>query len=264
MRVFNNHGGNILDPIGNLDFERLAEQGLGAQNVDFYYGGEPNSNILHKTKRKRIFFTTEEQSHDLDGTNQWMDHCDEILTICPPSVTNRLKRKSCFFPFSERFIPTDFSKKVDVIYTGFAGGAHVDEIINEIVKFNYRFASFGGHPRITNYNVSYIEKINLIAKSKIYPLHNSVGNGTPQIKTRPFEAAFCKALILCKKDSWNIIEEWFEPNKEFLYYSNGEELNKLISTVLADYENYLPIIEAAHNKAVNNYTTRHFIEKYLS
>ena len=90
------------------------------------------------------------------------------------------------------------------------------------------------------------------------------GTGTPQIKTRPFEAAFCKSLILCKKDQWNIIEEWFEPNTEFLYYEDSNDLYHIIRKALDNYSDYQDIIERAHTKALNNYTTRHFINKFLS
>jgi spore maturation protein CgeB len=111
--------------------------------------------------------------------------------------------------------------------------------------------------------VSYSEKIKLISESKIDVVHSLTGSGTPQIKTRPFEAAFCQSLIICKKDKWNIIEKWFEPNKEFLYYENQEELEILIKDVLENYDKYLPIIENAYHRAINNYTTEHFVKKYL-
>jgi spore maturation protein CgeB len=70
-------------------------------------------------------------------------------------------------------------------------------------------------------------------------------------------------LILCKKDNWNIIEKWFEPNKEFLYFENEIDLENLITEILKNYDKYQIIINNAYNKAINNYTTRHFVEKYL-
>lgn len=264
MNVYNNHGGNKIDPIGNLGFERLAAEGLGNPNVDFYYGGHPNPKIFEQTDRKKVFFTTEEQSWSIDSTDTCIEVVDKILTICPPSITGRSKRESCFFPFDENFIPKEFNKQFDCIYTGAADGPHVEDILSVISKFRYCFASFVPRQHVTHFNVSYIDKLDLISRSKIYPLHNLTGTGTPQSKTRMHEAAIGKALILCKRDEWNLIEEWYEEGKHFLYYKDKEELDKLIKLILINYEKYIPIVEAAYNQAINNYTTRHFIQKYLS
>jgi spore maturation protein CgeB len=86
----------------------------------------------------------------------------------------------------------------------------------------------------------------------------------PQIKMRTFEAAFCKSLILCRRDDFNVIEYFFDKDKEFIYYNNNKELDIIIKDVLSNYEKYLPIIENAYNRAINNYTTTKFVEKYLS
>lgn len=264
MKIYSNHNSTTQDPINFFGFEKLANQGFGAENLEFYYGGHANNKVFEASSNKKVFFSTEEQCWSRDTTDNFVDHVDKILTICPPEITGRKKREYCFFPFPEEFVPTNFNKDIDLIFTGTAGAQHSDDIISVIKNYNYCFASFLYRPEVTHFNVSYQEKINLIARSKIYPLHNKVGDGNPQIKSRPFESAFCKSLILCLKDEWNIIEKWFEPNKEFLYYNNKEHLNDVIKEVLENYDQYLPVIDAAHNKAVNSYTTRHFVQKYLS
>jgi hypothetical protein len=86
----------------------------------------------------------------------------------------------------------------------------------------------------------------------------------PQIKMRTFEAAFCKSLILCRKDDFNVIENFFEKDKEFIYYKDKKEMEIIIKDVLSNYDKYIPIIENAFNKAVNHFTTKKFAEKYLS
>lgn len=268
MIIFKNHvkgvGGPGEDPLNYLGFEELSD--LGGDCV-FSYGGAMdkiirNQDYLHQTKPK-YFFTTEEQMWNRDTTDNYINHVDKILTICPPSLTGRSKREYVFFPFNENFIPTEFNKKYDVIYCGTATGDHVSEIVRTLPKFNYRFVSFGGHPNITESGISYGDKIKLISECKITLVHNLTGNGTTQIKTRPFEAAFCKSLIICKRDQWNIIEEWFTPGVDFLYYNTEEDLVETINKVLNNYEEYLPMVENAYKKAVENYTTRHFILKYL-
>lgn len=84
----------------------------------------------------------------------------------------------------------------------------------------------------------------------------------PHIKSRTFEAAFCKSLMLVQKDDFNIIEEFFEPEKEFIYFKKGE-LNIKITEILKNYSKFNEVIEAAYNRAINNYTTEIFFNKYL-
>ena len=260
MIVIKNHH-ECEDPINYLGFEELSHLG---KDCLFFYGGYANDKVFEHSDLPKYFFSTEEQTWDLDTTYKFENYVDTVFTICPSQVTNRPKRKNVFFPFNENFIPTSFNKKYDVVYSGFATGNHVSDILNTIVKFNYRFISFSPERIVTDRNVTYKEKLNIISETKINVIHNLTGNGTPQLKTRPFESAFCKSLILCRRDNWNIIEEWFEPNKEFLYYENSVDLEILIRNVLENYDDYLPIINSAYNRAINNYTTRHFIEKYLS
>jgi hypothetical protein len=137
---------------------------------------------------------------------------------------------------------------------------------------------------VTHKSVDNKEKLRLITSSKISLVHNLLyptkehidfiktipnweGNEAfslldqeivPQIKGRVFESALCKSLILCKKDQFNVIEHFFEPNKEFIYYED----EKQIQNILDNYDDYQHIIEAAYNKA-QNYTTKAFFNKYL-
>jgi hypothetical protein len=84
----------------------------------------------------------------------------------------------------------------------------------------------------------------------------------PQQKTRLLEAAFCRSLILCRKDPFNIIEKFFTPDKEFVYYEE-DKLEEKLKDILEHYEKYTEIIENAFNRASREYTTQAFFEKYL-
>lgn len=162
MIVIKNHTPNE-DPINYLGFENFSELG---KNCLFFYGGHPNNSFREPSDLPKYFFSTEEQGWDRDSTDNYVDYFETIFTICPPSFTNRKKRKSAFFPFPEEFIPQIFEKLYDVIYTGFPSPEHINEIINTITKFNYRFVSFGGNMSITDTNVSYIGKYNLFHNLK--------------------------------------------------------------------------------------------------
>ena len=59
------------------------------------------------------------------------------------------------------------------------------------------------------------------------------------------------------------IEEWFDEGEEFLFFSNPEELDTIIKDVLDNPDKYRPMIDKTYDKAINNYTTKHFVEKYL-
>lgn len=259
MNVYSNHDLQSHDPINFLGFEQLAEK--GAPDLEFYYGGHPNPKIFESSDKRKIFFSTEEQAWAHDTTDSCLAQVEKILTICP---TDRAKRQLVFFPFNENYIPNQTEKVFDAIYCGSIDN-HNREIPEVISKFNYRFVGWGGDPKITNHNASYQDKLNLIAQSKITICHSLTANliGT-QVKTRYFEAAAGRSLIICKKDAHNVIENFFEPNKEFFYYETAQDLEVLILGCLKNYEALAnSVVEAAHQRMVNNYTTRHFVERYL-
>ena len=73
----------------------------------------------------------------------------------------------------------------------------------------------------------------------------------PQFKVRTFEIASCKSLLLVKKDPWDLVEDFFEPGKEFIYFETFDELEDIIRDVSNNFENYQPIIEAAYEKSLD-------------
>jgi uncharacterized protein YpiB (UPF0302 family) len=140
--------------------------------------------------------------------------------------------------------------------------------------FNYRVVC--GDPTI-----DYQGKLNLIAQSKITLVHNLIGipaeaririatvdryresaifhdfeskQYLPQIKTRPFEAAFCKSLILCWRDEYNVIERFFENGSEFVYL-DADDSERQIADILKNYGDYQVIIDRAYERAMDEYTT---------
>jgi len=82
----------------------------------------------------------------------------------------------------------------------------------------------------------------------------------PQIKSRIFEASIMRCIMLVYKDKYNIIEDYFEENKDFLYFENETQLNDLVETILRNYDSYKYLAENAFNKTFNNYTTKHLVD----
>ena len=211
------------------------------------------------------------------------------------------RRVSIFFPFNDRHIPQTTVKEYDIIYTGHLHPKPILHDVKLMSRFNYRLVSNSNHNLVTDRGVGYEEKIKLIAQSRITLVHNllyptfshlrnvwgypqwqdnlafsqlptpwkisrfflnKAAIMVPQLKSRPFEAAFSKSLILCKKDPFNVIENYFEPGKEFIYYEEGK-LIETISTILQSYDDYQPIIERAFDRAKNEYTSEVFFKKFL-
>jgi hypothetical protein len=223
------------DPVRYFNFTDYNDNTIDCL---LFVGGHPHNSIFGDSHLPKYFLSTEEQTWDLDSTDRYLDKV---------------------------VLPTTYEKKFDVVYAGFAGATHVSDLLSVIMRYNYCFISFsnsiGG---VTHMNVSYPEKLNLIGQSKISVVHNLCANNTPQLKSRPFESAMCKSLILCKKDEFNFIETWFEPNVDFLYYETNLDLENTINKVISNYNDYQFMIDNAYHKAINNYTTEVFVQKYLT
>tara|TARA_Y100000034_G_scaffold103602_1_gene129383 strand:+ start:224 stop:1180 length:957 start_codon:yes stop_codon:yes gene_type:complete len=75
----------------------------------------------------------------------------------------------------------------------------------------------------------------------------------PQFKVRNHEIASSKSLLLVKKDSWNLIEDFYTPEEEFIYFENFNQLKAIIQDVSTNFDKYEDIIEAAYLRS-KNYT----------
>lgn len=240
----------------------------------------------------RDFFEREKELHHF---------AHKIYTICPFSAEwlNKIwggnKYSSIFFPIDVDLMPVvdSLDKCFDVIYTGNAS-REAFSFLEKIFKFNYAWISGVNATGVTHLGVSYLEKLKLVASSRISIVHNrmplndvasrmirswpkwdlneafrdinSIENRIyfpelPQIKSRVFEAALCGSLILCLRDKWNIIERFFKPNVDFLYYDLDSDLEVLISDILTNYDQYFPLIENAQRKVVELYSTEEFVKK---
>ena len=142
-------------------------------------------------------------------------------------------------------------------------------------------------PLATNINLNFQQKVNLVAQSKVSVCYNLVHvnsehvpnikshskwdkniafsevgkwNVMPQFKTRIHEAAISKTLNLVLRDKWNIIEEYYKPEKEFVYFDNALDLKDKISDAVNHWERYQEITENAFKKA-RSYQIENFLDK---
>ena len=72
------------------------------------------------------------------------------------------------------------------------------------------------------------------------------------------EAAISKTLNLVYRDQWNVVEDWYIPNEEFIYFNDKQDLENKIRDILGNWDDYTYIIDNAYEK-VMKYTTEHFI-----
>lgn len=291
MKVLNfvrPENGLIHDPLYNLGFEKYEKEARDCYLFMADYIRDLETNPKYRDK-ERVVLTLEEPNFCVDILGDQARTtflADKILTLCPYTAECFSKRQLVFFPFSEDFIPKSFDKDIDIVYTGSQPqNVGWDKFMSVAGQHNFAYAHYnsGNFP-----NCTYQQKIDLYRRSKIALIHGLCSVNPinierylsfpcgrinkafshldklllPQVKSRMFEAAFCKSLMLVYRDDWNPIENWFTPNKDFLYFSNEYELDQLINEQL-DERQHDDMIDNAYNKAINNYTTKHFVERYL-
>lgn len=212
------------------------------------------------------------------------------------NIQESKKYQYIFYPFHKNLIPSIQDKRYDVIYHGGIHGKEHVSALQTMKKFNYRYCTmtYGINnltrhflPMATNTNLQFKDKIDLVGQTKISicynlvhvmpeqvnrilnrPKHNSneafktVGNWNvmPQFKTRIHEAAMSKTLNLVRRDEWNVVEDFYEPEKEFLYFDNENDLQSKISEILENWDEYSDVLESAYEKCLS-YTTDKFINK---
>ena len=215
-------------------------------------------------------------------TNRWLN-----------GIKGGNKYKDIFYPFHEADIPAPQEKLYDVCYHGGIHGDRYARMLKIMRKFNYRYMTqTHGINKITKKHLKYAtntsltndEKLQLISRCKISICFNTfdirndddIGNVkarknwrdneafrhsedlkiAPQFKSRCNEAAFSRTLNLVKKDPWNVIERYYTPDVDFVYFEDLEELEGKIQDILNHWESYQPMIESAYRKSLN-YTCRH-------
>jgi DNA-directed RNA polymerase subunit F len=293
MKVYNrNTTGSPQAHYRFYDFDRFEHPGK------FVFIDSPQvfTEMPREIFEEKIVYLELEEPNRFFVNVDWFNHFDydkyffKIFSICPYTTKwlNSIygtNREHTFIPICHKEQSTE--KLYDIIYAGHIYEGNIENDVSILKHFNYRIVSNTDHPMTTNKCATHNEKLRLIAQSKISLVHNLLyptidhidfiktipeyhkneafslldWGIVPQIKGRTFEAALCKSLILCQRDPFNVIEHYFDPNKDFIYYDK-EHIKEQITDILDNYEIYLPIIESAYSKA-QQYTTESFFNKHL-
>jgi hypothetical protein len=287
LERYEGEGADYLLVPGRVDFSVL--DALGEERIVYVELEEPN----------RFFVDDPLFRHD-----GWEPRFERVLTLCPFTARwlnarqGVAKRTPVFFPFNRRYEPAHAEKRFDVIYTGHILSPPIERMAQAISRFDYRIVSGSDHPLVTHHATSYVEKLDLLARARVSVVANLLYLGdphvesvrrldgweqnaafsqldpagatsaggfpvAPQLKSRVFEAAFAKTLILCERDPFGVIERYFEPDREFVYFDR-DELEPALERVLSDPDRFAPVVERAYERAVSEYTTDRFFERYLS
>ena len=212
------------------------------------------------------------------------------------TITNSNKYKFIFYPFNKNDIPQRSEKKYDVCYFGGLHSYAYLECLNIMKEFNYRYVTMtrrinkltrNNLKQATNTNLTNKGKLKLLSECKIsicyntFPIRNysDIDNIkrrdrweeneafkhidsimlAPQFKSRFNEAAMCRTLNLIQRDQWNVVERFYVPGVDFVYFDSNEELEDQIRDILNNWDDYQPVIESAYNKSMN-YTTEKLFE----
>ena len=52
-----------------------------------------------------------------------------------------------------------------------------------------------------------------------------------------------------KRDPWNVVEHYFTPDEDFIYWDDNSDLKEKIDDISNNFENYETMIESAYKKS---------------
>ena len=265
-------------------------------NISIYYGINVRENIpVKEDTNKKVYLDFEQPNffmRHLETNDKINEYFDLILTICPYTCNylnkyyNTNKYKLIFYPIELNNLPIpSYSDKIyPIFYTGNQHSILCMNLINNVVNKHLSQNDNNNLTHHMKYN-GYYAKMETFAKVKITLAHNILIDSSnwdfriindlmkecfpidtwtpgtvPQVKSRMFEAAIMKCIMLVFKDNTTLIETFYEPGVDFLYYTTEDECNELVEKILQNYDEYKYLAENAFNKTINNYTTKNLVD----
>lgn len=289
MQIVSNYTNSLQDGVEiNLGLEQLSQQ----SSIGLFHGYYWAHNQQYVTEQKEknnfkkiglldLWSPTSITSKD----NILEEHSifDKIFCICPYTCEwlnqqiNQQKYVYSLYPLNNIDILQQ-EKQFDVCYFGGLHSYYHYDCLKILKKFNYQFLSKQPYPDITYYNIPYLDKLKIISQCKagitlnfyyegcphnIYKYdqwyqHRGFNNlpvQVPQFKARVHEMIICRTLVLCMKDLWNLIEDYYKPNEHFLYFNDTKELEEIIQDVKYNWDKYKPIADKAFKHLQQNHIT---------
>lgn len=211
---------------------------------------------------------------------------DEVYIICPYTAnwlngmsTGKTKFFPIPFPYNEDcFKDLDvFTKDTPSMYMGtMLSDTHIG--VAQVVRSSGgRVFSLSSDRCVTDVKKTSKEKWEMLAKSRtsvamncmpidvrqvdiatsFYNWYNNIAlkhvykQVTYQFKPRIIEAARCRAINLVYKDGVDVIEKWFVPGEDFIYWTSLQELSDLIHDVNDNWKKFEHIADSAYGRVQN-------------
>jgi spore maturation protein CgeB len=231
-------------------------------------------------------FMTRKDYHYFDSYEFFTD----VYTVCPFTCKFMNEyfgnEKFKYIPYPYTNYSVDKFYEYDSLCSWF-GSIHGQDHISAVAllsKYNYKFITsqkntWMHHPyeynKCTHVNLSNEDKLKEVSRckasltfNKLYINQSTQNNRIyknlinhsfdffdqgilPQFKVRTHEIASCKSLILCFKDHWNLIEDFYQEGEDFIYFESFEELEEILNDIDTNFEKYKKIIENAYEKHYN-------------
>lgn len=255
-------------------------------NINIIYGiNSINCKIIENYKNILIEF--EEPNffiyRDLNKYIEFTKNIELKLTLCPytsqifNNILNKEISKNIFFPTDIKYIqdilgiPNFDDKIFNVQYTGHNVSYETQKFINisdNIIPNDYldKYKLLYNTKIVICHNVLFCAPNHISIYDtfiKYFPELKNDNKYIPQLKSRVFESGFSKCIPLVMYEHTKIIENYFIPDIDFIYFFNLDDLNDKIAELLKNYDKYKIIAENCYNKCINNYTIEHFIDKYI-
>ena len=225
---------------------------------------------------------------------------DKLFSINPHIVENRNKQLGdekwvySWFPVNEEDIADDFTKEYDIFGSWLWGS---NPLLNQVLRpitIKYWDSYCGvhaGNPLNSQTGVDYHTKLKLNAKSKItlsfncqyiMPRYQEEAEylkkcgiidyhldpifkrtSYSQHKSRNIDGFLGKSIVLVYKDGDNIIEDFWTPDKHFIYYESYNELEEKIDYILNNYSEFEDMINETFEFTKKNYTTKAWYDRFI-
>jgi hypothetical protein len=295
MIIVNNSDGEYGDVINSYyNLEQFSRESDSVLFLGYNTSRDKDTKLKYANYKNRVYLNLESpcsfcSTNSFEEESKYFTH---TYTLCPYTARwlrdkLSIKASSIAFPYAEEcFSKLQKDKKVvSSMYMGTIMCREHEDIVKVIKKRSHVICSLHKHPLLTHHNITSHEKWNLLASCKsnviinmcpITQQHiqwirsNDLSNHEafnrlhlgfiPQFKPRVIESMAAKAVCLVKKDPWNVIENWFEPDKHFLYWETLEELENLIEDIDKNYDEYLTIVNDAFEE-VKKYEIKNILDK---
>jgi len=262
-------------------------KGLDPNRINMHIDFEMPNMWLHPDSRKIV--------------EQREQAFDKIFSINPDIVESRNKFlgeekwEYTWFPVNEEDIADDFTKEYDIFGCWLWGPNPLLYDVLKPITEKYKDSYCGVHATSDKApntgDPDYFEKLKLNAKSRItlgyncqyimtryqqsaedlkklgivnYYLDTIFKRASySHHKSRNIDGFLSKSVVLIYKDGDNIIEDFWTPDKHFIYYENYNDLDEKIIYILSHYDEFEDMINESFEFTKKNYTTKAWYDRFI-